>query len=92
MNALQISPSSVHDLITRIRGEFLEMPGLKLSREQARRLWALDAQRCDQVLDALVDLQFLVRRADGQYIRSTEGGWIQAVDATVSASISAGVR
>lgn len=29
----------------RIRGEYLEMPGLRLSLDQATRLWALAAQR-----------------------------------------------
>ncbi len=30
---------AIPDLLERIRGEFLEMPGLKLSIEQACRLW-----------------------------------------------------
>ena len=38
-------------LLRRIRSEFLEMPGLRLSREQAQRLWALDAATCDRVLE-----------------------------------------
>ena len=69
---LRPSPSSLDDLVRRVRGEFLEMPGLHLTREQARRLWALDDPTCTSILDALVEVQFLVRQADGQYSRPTE--------------------
>ena len=30
------------ELLGRIRGEYLEMPGLKLTLAQAQRLWGLD--------------------------------------------------
>src|SRR6187455_2620592 len=51
--ALKVSGRSVPSLETiaqRVRAEYLEMPGLNLTREQARCLWALDADTCDQVL------------------------------------------
>jgi len=35
-----------HDLVTRIQMEFLEMPGLRLTSPQARRLWNLDEASC----------------------------------------------
>ena len=57
----------------RIRGEYLEMPGLRLTRPQAQRLWGLDEQTCIELLDRLVDLKFLVVGADGNYMRLTEG-------------------
>jgi len=59
--------------LRRIRGEYLEMPGLRLTRPQAQRLWGLDEQTCVKLLDRLVDLKFLVRGADGNYMRLTEG-------------------
>ena len=34
------------DVLQRVQGEFLEMPGLRLSEPQARRLWGLDAEQC----------------------------------------------
>lgn len=69
-----IPPSpSAEDLVRRVRGEFLEMPGLHLTREQARRLWALDDQTCTNILDVLVNVKFLVQQADGQYSRPSEG-------------------
>ena len=59
----------VQDLAQRIRGEFLEMPGLRLTVQQARRLWRLDDTVCDAVLAALVDAHFLVKTSDGTFVR-----------------------
>jgi hypothetical protein len=50
--------SSTHedtDLTRRIRAEFGEMPGLKLTLPQAARLFNLERERCERVLGALVD-------------------------------------
>jgi hypothetical protein len=60
-------------LLRRIWSEYIEMPGLRLTREQARRLWALDTDTCDSLLDCLVELKFLSRDANGQYGRRTNG-------------------
>ncbi len=57
------------DLLQRIRGEYLEMPGLRLTAEQARRLWSLDLGTCTSLLEALVDAKFLARTGDGKYFR-----------------------
>ena len=57
------------DVVKRVRGEFLEMPGLRLTPEQARRLWRLDELSCDAVLGALVDAKFLARTRDGAFVR-----------------------
>jgi len=57
------------EVVRRVRGEFLEMPGLRLTPEQARRLWRLDAAACEQVLGVLVDARFLARTSDGAFIR-----------------------
>ena len=54
-------------LLRRIRGEYLEMPGLRLTCEQAQRLWGLDAPTCTRLLERLVDARFLRRGADGRY-------------------------
>jgi len=57
------------DVLKRVQGEFLEMPGLRLTEAQARRLWNLDAAACRALLDALVDSQFLFRTRDGAFMR-----------------------
>jgi hypothetical protein len=57
------------EMINRVCGEFLEMPGLGLKREQARRLWQMDDEFCGVILDFLVESRFLQRRSDGRYVR-----------------------
>lgn len=59
--------------LDRIRMEYLEMPDLRLSARQARRLWTLDAELCDELLAALVQEGFLRQAADGTFLRSSEG-------------------
>lgn len=53
-------------LIGRVLGEFREMPGLQVSLPQAQRLFALDAETCQALLDALVRSRLLERTADGR--------------------------
>jgi CheY-like chemotaxis protein len=48
-------------LITRIKGEYTEMAGLRLTIAQACRLWQLDPATCEHVMSALVNEGFLVR-------------------------------
>lgn len=60
-------------MLLRICGEFLEMPGLRLTGAQAQRLWGLDQQTCLELLESLVDANFLCRRRDGMYTRLTDG-------------------
>ena len=43
----------------RVRAEFREMPGLRLTPAQARRLWGLEVETCHAVIDALVASAFL---------------------------------
>jgi hypothetical protein len=57
------------DVLRRVQGEFLEMPGLRLTEAQARRLWGLDAGVCEALLTALVDAKFLFRTRDGAFMR-----------------------
>jgi hypothetical protein len=42
------------DWTSLIQAEYREMPGLQLTKPQVRRLWGLDPQMCDVVLDTLV--------------------------------------
>jgi hypothetical protein len=52
-----------------VRGEFLEVPGLHLTKPQVRRLWGLDSNTCDALLDTLVDRGFLRQTNNGTYAR-----------------------
>ena len=67
-----MTSTHVKTLGDRCRGEFLEMPGLRLTVEQAARLWHLDARTCAGVLEALVESGFL-KRIGGTYGRADEG-------------------
>jgi hypothetical protein len=53
----------------RVRSEYLEMPGLTLTKWQMRRLWLLDASLCDAVVDTLVASGLLWRRPNNTYAR-----------------------
>jgi len=59
-------------LMTQVYGEFVEMPGLRLTIEQASRLWNMRLKTSAQVLDRLVDASFL-RRAGAHYLRADSG-------------------
>jgi hypothetical protein len=59
-------------IVYRIREEFREMPGLRLTPAQATRLWGLEEKICAAVIDQLVATDYLrwtpagsVTRADG---------------------------
>lgn len=56
-----------------IKAEYMEMPGLRLTRAQAQRLWGLDPTVCEALLESLVEVKFLARTQDGHYYRLQEG-------------------
>jgi hypothetical protein len=66
---MDIPPNRFADAVQRVRNEYLEMPGLQLTREQAARLWQFDRDLCDAVLSTLVDAKFLVRIRDVAFAR-----------------------
>ena len=56
----------------RVCGEYLEMPGLRLTLAQAARLWNVDAATSARVLGELVDSMFL-QMTGGVYLRADIG-------------------
>jgi Fic family protein len=54
-------------LVQRIREEFQEAPGLRLTTDQAARFWGLDLQTSEAVLRELRRAGFLLQRSDGRY-------------------------
>jgi hypothetical protein len=48
-------------IVGRVRAEFLEMPGLRLTVQQAARLWGLERALCESVIDILIGSAFLRR-------------------------------
>lgn len=53
-----------------VQSEFSEMPGLHLSKRQARRLWNLDQADADKIFDALEAARFLKRMPGDVYTRA----------------------
>lgn len=69
-------------LVERIRTEFLEMPGLKLTQAQACRLWSLNERDCGEALDALIADRFLYRTPSGAFIMLPSAGRMLKARAT----------
>ena len=61
---------SDEDVLQRVRSEYVEMPGLRLTVAQARRIFGLDRATCESVLEALVETKFLRRARDGTFVRA----------------------
>ena len=59
----------IGDVLSRLRAEFVEMPGLRLTPEQVQRLCGVEAALCQRVLQGLVDAKFLCVTPDGHYAR-----------------------
>jgi len=60
-------------LLARARGEYREMPGMRLTIDQAMRLWDLDRRTCQTMLDSLVAAHFLDIDVHGRYRKSHSG-------------------
>ena len=59
----------IDQMLQRIQGEFVEMPGLRLTAAQAQRLWGLEPDVCSALLSALVEAKFLARTREGAFVR-----------------------
>ena len=71
-----MSPCCTNDVSARlssivhiIDAEFDEMPGLRLTLPQARRLWHLSSEECEEALEQLCRLGLLTQDLTGHYLR-----------------------
>ena len=60
-------------LLRRVRGEYREMPGMRLTLDQAMRLWMVDRGTCSAAFDSLVAAHFLELDPYGRYKRAHSG-------------------
>ncbi len=60
---------TIDDVLTRVRAEFVEVPGLRLTSGQVQRLCVIEPTVCQLVLRMLVDTKFLCMQSDGVYAR-----------------------
>jgi hypothetical protein len=61
--------TTIEDVLSHLRAEFLEMPGLRLNSEQVQRLCGVEQALCQTALEALVDAKFLSAKPNGYYAR-----------------------
>ena len=66
----QSAAEKFYDWVRLIQSEYVEMPGLHLSKRQAQRLWNLDARSTDMIFEALEASNFLRRMPNDMYIRA----------------------
>ena len=66
---VEMQLTNVRDAQTRIQLEFIEMPEMRLRREQVRRLLNLSSGACDDALAELLRSGFLTQSADGAFLR-----------------------
>ena len=69
--AERLHDEGITPLLHRVRSEFLEMPGLRLTPAQAARLWAVDRQTSERILDGLAMAGFLLKNREGAYLRAS---------------------
>jgi hypothetical protein len=62
----------IADIARLIEAEFREMPGMRLTESQIRRLWNLPGDVCEMVLDQMCRAGQLVRDETGRYFRGRD--------------------
>ena len=67
---MHASDATITDWLRLIQAEYLEMPGLHLTKRQIQRLWNLDAPVCESLVNALVDVKFLRPTCRDGYVRA----------------------
>jgi len=64
----RMPPTSFDSLVARVRGEYGEMPGLRLTVSQACRLWHVDVSTCEMLFEQLVREGFLYKTEKSAYM------------------------
>jgi hypothetical protein len=70
---MRTADATIVDWLQIVRAEYLESPGLRLTKDQVQRLWGLDPITCEALLAALVDVGFLRRTLRNAYVRADAG-------------------
>ena len=63
------STPALDDVLSRVEGEYHEMPGMCVTRMQAQRLWGLDSTTCELVLTTLLERGVVRRTSRGMYVK-----------------------
>jgi hypothetical protein len=65
-------PTPFDSLVARARGEYREMPGLRLTVSQACRLWHVDVLTCEMLFEQLVGDGISPQNRKGRLYRATD--------------------
>jgi len=65
--------TTIAEVTTRVRAEYVQEPTLHLKAEQVQRLCGIEPAMCQLALDSLVAAMFLRLTSHGRYARVTEG-------------------
>ena len=60
----------IRTLMERVQAEYAEMPGLSITLSQAKRLWAVDQQSCEEVFNRLIRSGVLRITTKGRFVRA----------------------
>ena len=77
---------SLQNASMRIRTDYIEMPGLKLTLSQVARLCDLPRDVCEAAVSSLVTSGFLSQAGDGRFLRSGLGPQADGILAPRSAA------
>jgi hypothetical protein len=64
-------PDGLAVTMARVSGEYVEMPGLQLTLEQAQRLFGLSESECGVVLESLAECEILMKLPNGKFARAS---------------------
>lgn len=70
LECMNLKPDGLGAAMARVYGEYVEMPGLQLTLEQAQRLFGLGKSECGVVLESLVECRILLQLPNGKYSRA----------------------
>ena len=60
------------DAVERLHGMFMDVPGMRLSPDDAARLSGVDSPMCQAILEAMLAARFLKRGRDGTFTRTSD--------------------
>lgn len=69
--APEVRCERIDDLAWRIEAEFREMPGMRLTFAQVKRLWNLSNDQCSRVVDYLTSTGLLAQDEEQRFHRSS---------------------
>ena len=69
--AAELENQRIDDLAWRIDAEFRDMPGMRLTFAQVKRLWNLSNDQCSRVLDFLTSTGLLAQDEEQRFHRSS---------------------